>query len=1230
MSAVPSDARVLDLLAPLPGTGLHLIEASAGTGKTYTLEALVARYIAETDLPISRLLLVTFTNDAAAELRSRVRRRLHILAKLMVVGSDGATLEPVERHIVESGDQAVVLDRLQAALRDFDQATITTIHAFAQQVLTQAGLDHNPTLQLRTDVGSVAVDVAADELARRSLALDHADDDGRVPKLTDVLNGLKIARNRPGIPILPHPTESERLVAMGQLLRRWEREPAPDPAEIASYPTGRFSPRSKDGLKKAYKAMGKQFDLADAVRTTTSQLSDELMRRNEFGFSELLTQADELVHRSPRTAHELRSRYHLVLVDEFQDTDPVQWSLLSTLFTDLGAEAEAPHEELLDASPRPQTPVARAEPLRLFEIDRFDQAEPQAEYPASDDGASAATAPPPTRRPVSKHITVLVGDPKQAIYGFRGGDVGTYRKAADHAGPNRSTLTRNFRSQATLIDGLNELLHGAEFGSGVGYIPIEAHRPAVAQDAPAIQVRTWDYKARENADLRRAMVADDLADLVVELTSDPSSDVSYGEIAVLYSAHLHGPPILRALQARGIPAVITRGETVFNTPAVAWWRRLLWALERPTNPSRVRNAVVAPIVGCHPDQLSDDDFVRRAQADLRTLASVLEMQGVAAALRKLLRDWEAAARLLERPGGERHLVDIEHVGELLHLETHGEPVSPTALRELLEELLLADPDDADYAADLNRRRLDTEADDNVVRIMSIHTAKGLQFDVVLCPTLSDKGRRNSPVHYHPDDEQSAKLGMTPGSSALRFVSASLDPEIWQQAGAELLAERKRLAYVALTRAKNRLIFWWPHNCKANTTESSGLHELLLDRGEHLSPQTDDPMQVLRSVAELDPAAIGIHPVVPTPASSAPPVASASPGVQPSAVGPAARFTRPLDRTVNRLSFTGITRVAFPYEDRHNAPDVSADPDLADDSGSLDENPDEVLDEPLELTDDEVLLAALPAGREPGTRLHGIYEIADFGAAAGDRDRQISELVDEAFVELSPEVQERVVEGIVQTFDVPLGPELHDRRLADIARVDRLDEMQFDLPLRTGVNHAATLVRLGDLVIDHLDAERRHRELLSAWAEELRDPRRAVRLGGFLTGSIDLLFRYQPEADGPERYVVADYKSNKIARWPESMTPDVFSEDRLANEMLDGQYLLQALLYLLGTHRFLGARLPGYEPDRHLGPAAYLFVRGMTGDVDDDGRPHGVFTWRPSTELIVATDKLLLRAASDIT
>jgi exodeoxyribonuclease V beta subunit len=822
------------LAAPLP-TGRVVLRASAGTGKTYTIAGLAARYVAEGVCELPQLLVVTFTRAAAAELRDRVRTRLvatraHLDAVLAgaPAGSDDAAIDvlaQVDRAELERRSR-----RLASALADFDAATITTIHGFCQQVLSGLGLvaDLDPAAQLTEDPSGLLEEVVDDVLVGRFVASED-------PPVTrrQLLELAATVVGNPGARLVPDPSTVD-----GQARLR---------AELVVEVRDRFAARKHQQQVLSY---------------------DDLLTR----LRDALSDHD----RGDAAVATLRRRYRIALIDEFQDTDPVQWDILGRAFS--GPDA----------------------------------------------------------------TLVLIGDPKQAIYAFRGADVHAYLDAvastAQHA-----TLATSWRSDADLLTAFDTMFSGITFGH-----PHIAHHPVTAapgHEAPRLLVPGGVAPLRirclrrdqglrgSQGDIpspvaRNHIVADVTAETVRLLNAGAvvvdrdregaetrRRDLSCGDIAVLVRTNAEANQVQRALLDADVPAIINGVGSVFTTGAAADWRRLLEALEQPTSVGRVRAVALSSFIGWSAERLAGiaDDELVPLHDELHTWVELLRDHGVASLLRTITVSQALPERVLARPDGERFLTDLHHLGELLHTAASSEQLGPTALAGWLRARMAEARAEA-VPPDERARRL--ESDDEAVQILTIHRSKGLEFPVVFAPFLSSPGRAWDPVPVFHDDGQRT---IDVGGRCWDGFDDDQERSLTEQQG-----EALRLLYVALTRARHHVVVWWAPVRKAGV---SALGRVLFGRRDldgvvdtsGTAPIGNDD-RLAERLEELAAPAEGRIAIEVTPADHAP--ARWQPVAASAAELAAARLDRDIDRGWRRTSYSRLT------DHTYQPATVASDPDEA--------------------------------------------------------------------------------------------------------------------------------------------------------------------------------------------------------------------------------------------------------------------------------------------------------------
>ena len=1101
-----------DLLGPLP-TGTTVLEASAGTGKTFTVAALVARYIGEGAATMDELLVVSFSRESTRELRERVRERL-VGARAGL--SDPTRIDPQDEVLtrladVDAAELARRQRRLVEALAAFDAATVTTTHGFCQQVLTALGTagDHDPAAVLVEDTSDLVREVA-DDLYLRKWGRDGAE-----------------------------PAELSR----GEF-HELALAVAHDPADLVPEP----SVGGKPGMR------------AGAAAAIRREVERRKRRQNLIDYDDMLTRLAGTLNDpefGPAARARLRARYKVVLVDEFQDTDPVQWSIL--------------------------------------------------------------------REPFHGHGTlVLIGDPKQAIYGFRGADVHAYLNAVEVA-ETVCTLPTSYRSDALLLNGLDAVFRGAALGDErIRVRPVRAaHTGRLVQvsDHPAaVRLRVV---ARDNLTLAqngtaktgetRDAVLNDLRSEVVELLSggarltprdgSAARPVRPGDLAVLVRTNAQAQQVSSRLAGAGVPVVVTGRASVFTTPAATEWQLLLEAMEQPHRTTRVRRLALGCLVGLSATELdtTGDSATDELTLRLRNWARVLDERGVGALFETVSLEQSLPQRILAQQGGERLLTDLRHIAQTLHEAGRAGQLGVTGLLVWLRRRR----EEAATDSGLERsRRLESDA--AAVQVITVHTSKGLEFPIVLVPFGWDLFARKDPstAAFHDNFDHRVRDVGGPGSPdwtdhVARHKQEETDDEL-------------RLTYVAMTRARSHLLLWW---APSFNTPQSPLHRLLL----HDDPGTPAPswiavpsdllaLDAFRRRSDLSAGALAVEFVTARPSARwSPPV----PTPVPLAV---ARFDRELDTGWRRTSYSALTAAAHDEATLTSEPEVEQKDDETDQepapgSASID------VDDDAALRDLPSGWDALPSGASFGTLVHAVLEVLPDAAPESVRDTVVTEMA-----RTGPQTDAEILStGLLTALATPLGTLTDAAALRDFGSGDRLCELDFELPLGGGDDPRPGRVLLSDLV--PLWREHCPSGPLAEYADALARLEPAP-LRGYLTGSIDIVLRVGNGAAA--RYVVVDYKTNRLGTFGEPLTAWHYRPQALEQAMIEAHYPLQALLYGVALHRFLRWRQPGYDPDVHLGGSLYLFLRGMSGaDVRcADGSAPGVFAWRPPSLLITSTSELL--------
>lgn len=1173
-------------MGPLPGLGITVLEASAGTGKTYTVAAMVARMLAEGACTAEKLLVVTFTRAATSELRERARQRLLATHRDLQchVSTGWLPDEPLARFLVERVDRTDGVrarrDRLARALAEFDRATITTTHGFCHMVLAALGV--------------------WGEVAPGASILEAPED--LVREVSDDLYARWVVRNGP-LPFRP----SQALEIAKAAIANTGARIVPDVARPAMT---ELSLRSR---------------LAAGVRKETDR---RLLDANLLTYDALinrLANALEDAQRGPAAVQCLQQRFNAVLVDEFQDTDVDQWRVVKRAFGD------------------------------------------------------------------GKARLVLIGDPKQAIYAFRGADVHAYLGAVLAAGPDRRlTLSENWRADGALVLALDVLISPLHLGhpdiayempstppgrSGSALSGADRLEPLrlrlVREDAPGLVGTRHKLVTKRSA---QQWVARDLAADIYRLLgsgarispgaapgTDPERHVGPGDIGVLVRTNRQAVIVQEAMRQLEIPVVVAGAQSVLTTVSARHWLHLLSALEQPASRSLAVAVALSDFVGVNAADLVDapDALWEGLHERLHEWAGIARAKGIATLFSHITAQVAMPSRLLGYQDGERRLTDLAHVSELLHARARRHQLGIAALRAWLARHV-EDQVGEDVDTEQRARRLDTDAD--AVQVLTVHRAKGLEFPIVYCPFAWDgtaMERAGGPIVFHDlvaGGERSLDVG---GSSDCAPYS-----DHFRAHQVERRAEELRHFYVAITRAKHQVVVWWApvkdsqHSALGRVLFSKDAHGDVKASGLASPPRHDAVRRRLQLVAEqgaglvsVEDASLALVPAELCNGSTED--QGGAPRPQLGRHGPAgadaddtgliaASLARDFDRSWGRSSYSSILAMvrSGATSPTTSWPAFTTSWSLG---GTVSSEPERVLltDEPdrassmgppLEGPERSWLgswqaepapLGVLPGGAEVGTLVHSVLEAVDFSArpltgALGDA------LARCRVVYTGPPLDgPALVEGLSNAIGSGLGGPLGSFALADLKRRDRVDEMRFEMPLAGGArpSGAVTAAALANSMRRHLPEE----DPLHSYPDDL-ESLGTTDLRGYLTGSLDLVFR-TASREGTLQYFVADYKTNKLAAGDEPLVFGHYGPDELALVMRHSHYPLQALFYLVALHRYLSWRLAGYEPGHHLGGAAYLFLRGMRPP-SEDGAPlgHGVFWWCPPAALVEDVSRLLASPA----
>ena len=1220
----------------VPLDGANLVEASAGTGKTFAITTLVVRLLLERKLTIDQILVMTFTEAATIELRGRVRARLR---QALAAFERGEAEGELGALVSASTEPLVDQKRLALALQHVDEAPIHTIHGFCHRVLTDSAFDSGVQFdaELQTDDTPLRDEVLLDfwtaELSGASRAVVRQLRRARmVPSQT---RGLADAVLRaPYMPVLPpvleepqQPRRAELEAAFAQMCSHWDRSVVA--AALSSSSLNRtvyrqasipgwldtmdeFVAASLDEVPKADDWLVKM----SASKLMTSTKKSSVGQHPQHPFFDAV---DALVNQVERfdawgAAHAVWCKRRLV--DYVRVQMPRRKEQLGVMsFDDLLQRLDdalaGVHGARLAATVRARYPIAL--------VDEFQDTDP----------VQWAIV----KRIWSDAAIFFIGDPKQAIYAFRGADVFAYMDAAaavDEA--HRFTMDINWRSAPRLVAAVGSLFGRVAYPfvmEAIRFPPVRARDGARDDVASPLEVL---FVPRESG--RRTLAADattrlagavaaDIADL---LRSDQRIDgrpVEAGDIAILTRTNAQAFDAQRALRALSVRSVVLGDQSVFEETQAQDVALVLTAVAEPTSSGALRAALTTELLGVTASRLAAMDANREDNGAgswtwwierFRQLNELWVQRGFVQMFRALLSVAGVEQRLLALEDGERRVTNVRHLMELLHTASSTLHLGAAGLLQWLA--VQRSPENARARPEAAQMRL--ESDEHAVKITTIHRSKGLEYPIVYCPQLWD-GRLLFPhekrdlLFHDPQDANVAKLDIAPLEGGVSTRRAE-----WEK-----LAEHVRLLYVALTRAKVRCTVVWGAFRGAFDTSALGylLHPSPMssepptvdDVRAHLAGLTDEGMLAdIDELARTSDGAVSMR-LLDLNRTAAPLQRPAH--EQPQLV--AREVTHSIEHWWRTASFSELasSRASFDSRDRDD-PAVTPTP--------LPEH------EPAEPRR-AITLADFPRGARAGNFFHAVLENLDF--EQDDRRELIRhQLAAHGFDQ--DRYEDLVETALTEVLDTALPVRRGPRRftLRHLPRSRRLDELEFIVPVAGAAKRRVVprgtqlelffsgddapadggVVALGRFTANKLAAvfeDHPSEHLAPDYAQ------RVARLGflpleGYLKGYIDLIYVHD------ERWYLVDYKTNHLGDHISD-----YEQARLPQAMAHGHYYLQYHLYAVALHRYLGRRLKGYDYERHFGGVQYLFLKGMTPDT---GSSCGVFHERPPLARIEALSDLLER------
>lgn len=1229
------------VLEPLtfPLYGTRLIEASAGTGKTYTIAALYLRLVLghgkengfSRPLVPPEILVVTFTTAATQELRERIRTRLTEACAFFRGKGEGDDFLRQLKDDFEPSELSTRANLLERAALWMDEAAIHTIHAWCQRMLFQHAFDSLSLFDLTLEpLDQDLLDEAVREFWRKNfysrdaLILQDFMEIAGITSPADLLKKVRPLMNEivrgilpfdcspssiPGdCPADPFDMLDRRRAAIETARNAWQVDFAgavelvekaredkslnnnsyrkkslegwidqldswvnrqgnlPDGVVLEKFSTtGLHRGKSKNGTPPAHSAFDafdhlidslegldiKQallFRAAHDIHHCVIAAKDRLSR---MGFDDLLTRLSHaLTRKDSRLAEVIRSQFPIAMIDEFQDTDPIQYELFSTIY-----------------------------------LNRKEAG------------------------------LMMIGDPKQAIYAFRGADIYTYLEARKEAADNLYTLEKNYRSTHGMVRAVNQIFsQGAKLPDGPflfkNMIPFGAvlsqgrNDEFIVEGEEAQPMTLWqmdqDGPVTKNGPdgYLQSMAGAAAGEMVRLLNFGQESPPRAGfrqkdgsivpllpsDMAVLVRDVTEARAIRSALDLAGVRSVyLSDRESVFDSPEAVALVHILKACFDPGSERALRAALATPLLDLSIKELEtltlDESLWEKKVEQFKRFQGIWQTKGVLPMVRALVFEFNVGAPLLSTLTGERKLTNLLHLGEILQAESAVLDGESGVIRWLVDRIGNPDSNGDDEIIRL-------ESDRKLVRVITIHKSKGLEYPLVFLPFACTERKLTN-------RNTSIVKGHDPGGKPAIFMNP--DSKVLETADRERLAEELRMLYVALTRSCFACFLGIGVMGRTlKSGESTTLHEsalgYLMSGGRMI--ETAELPALLK---ELKGVCTSIA-VLPLPQPE--PVRFKQGKSQPQLL-PARPFNTTIPDNWRITSYSGILanaamseRGKTGFEINVEPPDSATQEQLQETEIPMDAAPVEELSvDSMPRTNPRApSIHDFPRGPEPGTFLHDIFEWAalqGFDRVANDQPLVADHIGSACLSRGWAEWTEVLVRWFMDLLKIPLKVGDGAFKLSDLGKGQARAEMEFMFAV-----HGVETLGIDRLVTTHV------------LPEILRPVLSPNLLNGMVKGFIDLILYFN------QKYYILDYKSNHLGDDGSS-----YEASAMNQAMVGHRYDLQYVLYTLALHRLLKARKPDYDYDRDVGGAVYLFLRGVSP------KGQGVYFDRPSRDLIETLDKL---------
>ena len=1206
--------------------GFRIIEASAGTGKTFSLAHLVLRLLTESEYDISQILVVSFTNATASEIKSRITKRvikaLHLIEQKNVSSNDhfidNVLKEWCKKNYSNLNKGMHLASLLLKALENIDKADITTIHGFCNKSLKREALEcgaiFKPTIQsnnceLIREVtneywkshildlnpehikGLKKAGFNLEKLSEALLKIDNEaslelkNSPSELNESEDLANQFNYIFSRYWedfvnawredgdlldyelIQIAKHlksqgikdtkPYSSKPRKNRAEQISQWiENYTLTKPTESLDYPPAYVDIRNQKELLADYYHPQNLYDLL--IRTGNNDLSIRSYKLQE-KIAKLWDGPVEFVWN-----HSLSATFKLLKKRRIENGIITNGDLLK------GLDPRTKDSKGQRIKSKKELFQKLRKRYKAILVDEFQDTDPvQWRILKQAFGES------------KDHLLLMVGDPKQAIYQFRGGDLNTYLNAREEA-DRIDILSENYRATPRLMKSINQLMSQGLTRSYLDIPNLKASSSEIPlpQNSNEIPIELLYVEDLEDARSKKEtkliakgkleeIIPNIISNHLLEILNLYSEQLQPSDLCILVQTHKQAAIVKESLEKSDLPCRIINKGDVLKTEAALILQTFMNCLASPADSGFLKKIACSPLLQWSIDKIKGAE--RNGELDelamkFRYWKKNLEKLGIIGCISELVES-NTIADLSNRG---RLYADLNQCSEILQEEIHRQGLNAESAAKWLRKNRLNPPVDLP-----SNRQQNSDVEESAINIITIHQSKGLQFKLVLCPYLWQSPTNPKGPLWR--DEVKNEWYVSVNNRWDKNLN------IKQQAKEEALQEAERLAYVALTRACKYLIIIWG---RAQNQEGNPLTSLLFGpesincKMEELTKQRMEEWITSNSVD------ININYVSQTSIKRSWLRRKEQDGLS---TGPVP--TRTLVSSWGRYSYSSWVR--NPKNHQTDLQEIEEGKDRDEYENEINfisklqnkiSSRDNSDNTPIGYKDNP--LKDFPRGAFAGECLHKILERINFQSSIdiNENYQLIQEELNRSGID--PKHLEDVQKAIKRVLNIPISGPLAQLRLRDIRPNQRIHEMSFDLPLS---HEGGDISSLGLSKVFKIDQNARFGR---SYAKQISDLR--ITSKGFLTGSIDLIFADQ-ENHSEARWWVVDWKSNWIGKKTEGITscgPANYDEEAMERQMLHHNYPLQAHLYLVAMHRLLKWRLPQYNPEKHLGGYIYIFLRGI--------------------------------------